>query len=129
MAASGDDQAPGRPRAVRLRGATILLCGKCLKRHVDGKGLRRAVKSEAKARAAEPGSGKVRVVKVGCLGLCPRRAVVVASAAGLARGEVVLVRDATEVPQALARLLRPDGMPGRPGSIVTDRTSATAVDR
>ncbi len=106
MAASGDDQAPGRARVVRLRrGATILLCGKCLKRHADGKALRRAVKTEARA-AADPASGKVRIVKIGCLGLCPRRAVVVASAAGLARGEVMLVREAGAVADALPRLLR-----------------------
>ena len=113
MAASGDDQAPGRSRVVRLgRGATILLCGKCLKRHADGKALRRAVKTEARA-VADPASGKVRIVKIGCLGLCPRRAVVVASAAGLARGEVVLVRDAAGAATALPGLLQA-GVPLEP---------------
>jgi predicted metal-binding protein len=69
------------PRTVRLRGATILVCGKCLKRQDDGKALRQALKHEAKRLA--PGR-KTWIAKIGCLGLCPRRAVVVASGAGIA---------------------------------------------
>ena len=99
----GDTDTVGRARTVRLRPrTTILLCGKCLKRQGNGKALRRAFKAEA--RAADP-AGKARIVKVGCLGLCPRRTVVAASAASLSAGEVVLVRDASEVAAALQRLL------------------------
>jgi predicted metal-binding protein len=89
-------------RTVRLRGATILVCGKCLKRQDDGKALRQALKQEAKRLA--PGR-RTRIAKIGCLGLCPRRAVVVASGAGLAAGTVVLVRDAGEAAAAVPGLL------------------------
>ena len=94
---------PDGPRTARLR--MVLYCGKCLKRCDDGKALRRAVKAGAKARAAEVGGRKVRVVETGCLGLCPKGALVVASAATLARGEAVLLRDVGEVAAALPRLL------------------------
>ena len=49
-------------------------------------------------------------MKVGCLGLCPRHAVVVASAAGLSASEVLLVRDAGDVADAVSRLLRRAGV-------------------
>ncbi len=97
-------RAAAAPRLVPLR-PTVLLCGKCLKRCDDGKALRRALKDGAKVRAAEVGLKKVRIVKAGCLGLCPKGALVVASAATLASGEAVLLRDASEVAAVLPRLL------------------------
>lgn len=94
----------GEPRAVRLR-PVVLYCGKCLKRCDDGKALRRALKRGAGARAEEIGARKVRLVEAGCLGLCPKGALVAASAATLARGEAVLLRDPAEVAAALPALL------------------------
>lgn len=92
------------PRTARLR-PVVLYCGKCLKRCDDGKALRRALKDGAKARVAETGGRKVRVVETGCLGLCPKGALVAASAATLRGGEAVLLRDEGEVAAALPRLL------------------------
>ena len=104
------------PRAVRLR-RTVLYCGKCLKRCDDGKALRRALKDGVKTHVAQHAggtgqdeksrdkNGKVRLVKAGCLGLCPRGRLVVASPATLAGGEALLLRDEADVAAALPRLL------------------------
>ena len=112
MAVSTEKEIAGRLRVVRPRwGGAILLCGKCLKRHDEGKALRQHLKAVVKEQAAvRPTQRKIRIVKIACVGLCPRRAVVVASAASLSAGEVLLVRDAADITEALPRLL-----PGRPG--------------
>ena len=99
----------------RWRGA-ILVCGKCAKKHEDGKAIRRALKDEASRRlapaAGKPaGKRKVKIIKTACLGLCPKNAVVVASAATLAAGEVVLLRGSWDVAGTLPRLLPPDVAP------------------
>lgn len=82
--------------------AAILVCGKCLK-GVDGKAMRRGLKAAAKGR-----TGKVRLVRTACLGLCPKRAVAMASAATLARRELVVLREGGSADAALDRLLPPD---------------------
>ncbi len=102
----------GGPRVVRPRwDGVILVCGKCCKRHGAGKAVRRALKTGA---AAAGGRRKVRVITAGCMKLCPKRAVVVASAATLATGEVVLLRDEADAVRALPRLL-PGGEPATAG--------------
>ena len=88
-----------RPRA---GGGLVFVCGKCLKRHPDGKAVRAALKAEARSCA---GRRKVRIVKTGCVGLCPRRALVLASGATLAAGEMLVVRAPAEAAAAVARLL------------------------
>lgn len=97
----------GRVRVVRPRwGGAILVCGKCLKRHENGKDLRQGIKAELKERAAaHPTRRNVRIIKIACIGLCPRRAVVLASPKIMSAGEVMLVRDARDLAVALPRLL------------------------
>ena len=82
--------------------AAILVCGKCLKGR-DGKAMRRGLKAAAKSRA-----GKVRIVRTACLGVCPKRAVAMASARTLARRELVVLREGGSAAAALDRLLPPD---------------------
>ena len=107
-------------KRARTRGAgPLFVCGKCLKRVPDGKAFRRALKEAARdrvealaaqGRAAQgrSGSRKVRVVRTSCLGLCPKRAVVLASAATLGSGEMLIVADADAVPDAMMRLIPGD---------------------
>jgi predicted metal-binding protein len=96
----------GSVRTVRPRWAgAVFICGKCLKRHKDGKAVRKALKTEAQNVAAERSSGKVRIVKTACVGLCPRQAVVVSSAVTLFQGEVLIVSDAKAASWSIARLL------------------------
>ena len=102
-----DKEKAGRVRVVRSRwGETILLCGKCLKRRNDGKALRQELKAAAKDYVATRSPrGKVKIVKIACVDLCPRRAIVLASAATLSAGEVVLLRDVADIAEVLPRLL------------------------
>ena len=106
MLAETEENAPTAVRTIRLRWQdVIVVCGKCLKRHDEGKAVRRALKAEVKAYTGDGAKvRKTRVVRTGCLGICPRGAVVVASAPLLAAGEVMLVRDADEVAEGLSRL-------------------------
>lgn len=97
----------GRSDAVVARPkwtSAILVCGKCLK-GVDGKAMRRDLKAAAKGR-----TGKVRIVRTACLGLCPKRAVAMASAGSLARRELVVLREGGSAAAALDRLLPPDAI-------------------
>ena len=81
-------------KTVRLKREVIFVCSKCLKRHGDGKAIRRALKAQAKDRNA-------RLVRSSCLGICPKKAVVVATRGSLAEGRVALVRDADEAGELL----------------------------
>jgi predicted metal-binding protein len=97
-------------KTARLRRATpVLVCKKCLKRAEDGRSLKRALKSELKrgshARTVRP----PRVVLTSCFGICPKRAVVVASEATLHRGEYLLLDDTRQTADAVAILTRPQG--------------------
>lgn len=92
------------PMIVRSRrAAPVLVCRKCLKRSDDGAAVRRALKSELKARK-QGGSKVPKLIVTGCFGLCPKKAIAVASGASLARQEYVLVEDRDQVPRALALL-------------------------
>jgi predicted metal-binding protein len=94
----------------RLRRAPpVLVCKKCLSRIDDGKALRKALKSELKARSRAQGTKPPRVVLTGCLGICPKRAVVVASAATLQHGEYLLLPDSASSIEAAARLMPKPG--------------------
>ena len=97
-----------RPR----RAPPVLACRKCLKRCGDGRAIRRALKAELKQCSADTaGDGEARKLKppklvlTGCFGVCPKRAVTLASAATLARGEFVLVRDESEARAAVEVLV------------------------
>ena len=100
---------PREAQIVRPRwSGAILVCAKCARKHEDGKAIRRALKDEAAERLpAATGKRKMKIIKTACLGLCPKNAVVAASAVSLAAGEVVLLRGERDVAAALARLLPP----------------------
>lgn len=101
--------APKPVIAARLRRAPpILVCKKCLGRIDDGKKLRKALKSEAKDRSAAQDVKPPRVVMTSCLGICPKRAVVVASAATLRDGKYLLLSEAKASAEAISALM-PDG--------------------
>ena len=93
-----------RPR----REAPVLICRKCLKRSDEGSDVRRALKSELKARRRD-GAKPAKLVMTGCFGLCPKKSIVVASGASLKRQEYVLVENRRQVPQALALLNEEQG--------------------
>ncbi|WP_150104575.1 (2Fe-2S) ferredoxin domain-containing protein [Rhodopseudomonas palustris] len=82
----------------------VLICGKCLSKAGGGKKLKQALKAELK-RAAAQGGKRPKLVTTGCLGICPKRAVVTASAATLGRGEYVLIEDRTEAAAAVKVLI------------------------
>ena len=92
-----------RPR----RASPVLVCKKCLSRIDDGKQLRRDLKSELKRRSAAQDRKRPRVVLSGCFGICPKRAVVLASGATLARGEYLLASDSHAAVE-VAAILMPD---------------------
>ncbi|MFT3940755.1 (2Fe-2S) ferredoxin domain-containing protein [Rhodopseudomonas sp.] len=71
----------------------MLICGKCLSKIDGGKKLKQALKAELKRAAAARGGKRPKLVTTSCLGICPKRAVVTASAGTLAWGEYVLVED------------------------------------
>jgi predicted metal-binding protein len=93
-----------RPR----RAEPIFVCRKCLKRIDDGPALKRALKSELKQRSAARGIKRPRMVMTSCMDICPKRAVVAASATTLARGEYLLLGDDEAATEAAALLMRPD---------------------
>ncbi|PPQ41748.1 hypothetical protein CKO39_20495 [Rhodopseudomonas palustris] len=85
----------------------VLICGKCLSKAGGGKKMKHVLKSELKQAAASHGGKRPKLVTTGCLGICPKRAVVIASAGMLANGEYVLVEERKEVEEAV-RMLKPE---------------------
>lgn len=90
-----------RPR----RSPPILVCKKCLGRIDEGKQLPKNLKSEVKRRSATQGVKRPRVVLTTCLGICPKRAVVVASAETLSQGEYLLLGNGDAAADAIAILM------------------------
>ncbi|WOK15545.1 (2Fe-2S) ferredoxin domain-containing protein [Rhodopseudomonas sp. BAL398] len=78
-----------------------------MSRVADGKALRKALKAELKRRGAAQHIKPPRLVQTGCLGICPKRAAVIAGATTLSRGEFLLAADA-EAAIAAAGMLMPD---------------------
>ena len=93
-----------RPR----RAAPIFVCKKCLKRVDGGPALKRGLTSELKRRSAAQDIKRPRVVMTGCLDICPKRAVVAASGATLARGEYLLLTGIDSTAEAAALLMSPE---------------------
>jgi hypothetical protein len=93
-----------RPVIARPRRASpVLICKKCLKRSTDGGKLRRALKRELKLRPhGTPKPSKI--VTTGCFGICPKKAVVLASGNSLQNGEYLLVSSLSQIEDALASL-------------------------
>ena len=97
-------------RTVRLkRRAPVFVCGKCLKRHTDGKAIRRALKAQAKAQGT-------KLVRTSCLGICPKQKVLVADARLLQASRCVLIDDAARVEGTLA-MMRNEGAVAPDGSV------------
>jgi predicted metal-binding protein len=93
------------PMIVKSRRANlVLICRKCLKRADDGKDVKRGLKAELKARGAKK-SQRPRLILTNCFGVCPKRAVVTASAHTLRRGEFLLVSDRSSMSDAADALL------------------------
>lgn len=98
---------------IRPRRATpVLACRKCLKRVEDGKDLKRTLKSELKRQSDAQGGRRPRLVMTDCMDICPKRAVVVASAATLKRGEYLLVGDRDGAADAVTLLMPQAAGPG-----------------
>jgi predicted metal-binding protein len=93
-----------RPR----RPAPILVCRKCLKRVGEGKQIKRALKSEVKRRSTAQDTKRPRIVLTDCFGICPKRAVVMASGTTLHRGEYLLLAGDDQIEEAAAILMPPD---------------------
>jgi predicted metal-binding protein len=93
-----------RPR----RAGPILVCKKCLKRIDGGSKLKRALKTEIKRRGPGQAKRRSRIVLTSCFGICPKRAVVVASGSSLQRGEYLLLPDVDSGAEAVARLVPPE---------------------
>jgi len=91
----------------------VLICGKCLLRVEGGKKLKQALKAGLKQHAAVRGGKRAKLVATGCLGICPKRAVVTASAATLQRNEYVLIDDRNAAADAVAVLTSPASPPHR----------------
>ncbi len=90
------------------RPGPVLICKKCLKRCPGGDKIRGRLKHKLRARRA--GQKTSRLVSVNCFGICPKRAVVLASGRSLDRDEYVLVSRPRQVEDALETLL-PIGVP------------------
>lgn len=89
------------------RPGPVLVCRKCLKRMPGGGTLRQRLKVGLKQRSAGQKKRRARLVLTNCFGICPKNAVVTASAATFARGELLLIQDWSEksIEQATAALL------------------------
>ncbi|MEH3101996.1 (2Fe-2S) ferredoxin domain-containing protein [Sphingomonas adhaesiva] len=101
--------------ASRWQGA-VLVCGKCTKKIGGGFGLKGKT-SLVKALRAEPGFGKGRKAEVGvvetrCLGVCPKRAVVLVDTRRPMRWRVV--EEGADVARLAKELhdVKPASLPG-----------------
>lgn len=96
-----------QPKIARSRRPSPLLaCRKCLKRCSDGGKIRATVKRRLKRGGADK-KKTPRLVSTSCFGICPKRAVVLASGHSLRDNEYVLVAHRGEVDKALEKLLPP----------------------
>lgn len=85
----------------------VVVCAKCAKRQGLGKRvLRDRLKAEMKR--TDP-RRKLRIVETGCLGPCPKRALAVATGAGVAQGRILLV-DPAAAPADTLRALLPEAI-------------------
>jgi hypothetical protein len=111
----GNSKDATAPRPARIRMARtkfselVLVCAKCAKRQGLKKGsLRRGLKRALEVREREGRLvGKPRVVEVGCLGPCPKRALAVATAESLAKQRIHLL-DPAATPEQTIDALFPD---------------------
>ena len=88
------------------RADAVFVCSKCLKRSDGGAKLKRRLKKQLSDVSDARNSERAKLVLTSCLGICPKQAVVTASASTLGRGEVVLLYDfkTVSVKEAVAAL-------------------------
>jgi hypothetical protein len=86
------------------RASPVLVCKKCLKRCSKGARIRRELKRELKQRSVARAKAP-RLVSTTCFGLCPKRAVVLASGRSLRQDEYILVSHRRDIQEALESLL------------------------
>lgn len=102
------------PRPARFAKApfsdAVLLCGKCSRKlGKDGKDLRRSLK-----RALKRGRwGRVKLIETRCFSLCPKRRLVLASAASLAVRRLVVAEPDSSIDEMLRLLLGPPTLGAR----------------
>jgi hypothetical protein len=84
----------------------VFVCAKCLKRSDGGARLKRRLKKQLAGAAMARNGKRPKLVLTSCLGICPKEAVVTASAGTLGRGEVVLLYNSKtdSVEEAVATL-------------------------
>ena|ERR1700761_4507957 len=88
------------------RVSPLLICKKCLKRSAKGVKIGSTLKRELKHRRG--GAKKApKLINTECFGICPKRAVVLASGDSLQRGEYVLVSRRSDIENALGLLRFP----------------------
>lgn len=87
------------------RAPCVLVCSKCVKKADEGRAIRKALKAALAERADAAGRRPGKLVETKCMGLCPKRAVTLASGATLARGELLMVKGAVDAAAALQLLL------------------------
>ena len=85
------------------RKTSILICRKCLKRSAEGRQIRREIKRKLKRQPKESVK-RAKLLTTGCFGICPKKAVVLASSNSLAKGEYLLVAQRAEAEEALTFL-------------------------
>lgn len=93
------------PKTIRPKRAPVFVCKNCLKRVADGPALKRALKAEIKRRGETLAIKKPRLVMTSCFGICPKRAVVVTSAARLQGREYLLLIGCDAASEATAVLM------------------------
>lgn len=86
----------------------ILVCGKCLKRADGSLKLSKALANELKRVCDERGVRRPKLVTTRCLGICPKRAIVVASASTFDTGEYLLLGDRAGAADAVRCLMPTD---------------------
>lgn len=85
------------------RDGPILICKKCLKRSRQANKIRRELKSELKHRPRIARKA-AKLVYSGCFGICPKKAVVLASGSSLHNGEYILISRSAQIEDALVLL-------------------------
>jgi hypothetical protein len=100
---------PGKPSTLVLktrRADAVFVCAKCLKRGDGGARLKRRLKKQLARAEVARNSKRPKLVLTGCLGICPKGAVVTASASALGHSEVVLLYNSKpdSVEEAVAAL-------------------------
>jgi hypothetical protein len=93
---------------VRSRREPVLVCKKCLKRVPNGHNIKRALKAAVKQQSTAQPKRRPRLVLTGCLDICPKHAVVVASGMTLQRGEYVLFADPDQAEDVASLLMQRD---------------------